>query len=44
MSWKDKNFGKHPADPDYLDGYDPDEDCERYELEHEMKQMAREGN
>lgn len=30
MSWKDKNFGKSPFDPDYLDDYDPEEDYERY--------------
>lgn len=30
MKWKDKNFGKHPADPDYIDDYDPEEDYERY--------------
>ena len=44
MTWRNKNFGKSPFDPDYIDGYDPDEDRERYELEQEMKQMAREGN
>ena len=30
MKWKDKNAGKHPADPDYNVSYDPDEDMERY--------------
>lgn len=44
MTYRNKNFGKSLFDPDYIDGYDPHEDRERYELEQEMKQMAREGN
>lgn len=44
MKWRDKNFGKSPFDPDYDNSYDAEEDRERYELEQEMKQMAREGN
>lgn len=30
MSWHDKNYGKHPADPDYRDHYNPEKDYERY--------------
>ena len=30
MKWKDKNFGKHPSDPEYDDGYDAKEDYDRY--------------
>ena len=31
MSWKDKNFGKSPFDPDYIEGYDADADREAYD-------------
>ena len=44
MKWKDKNFGKSPFDPDYIDDYDAEEDRERFEFEQELKEMAREGN
>lgn len=30
MKWKNKNAGKHPADPDYDDRYDAEEDYENY--------------
>lgn len=42
--WKDKNSGKHPDDPDYLEDYDPEEDYDRYLDEVELREMAREGN
>jgi len=42
--WKDKNFGKSVFDPDYDDRFDAEEDHDRWELEQEMKAMAREGN
>lgn len=45
MKWRDKNFGKHPADPDYIDDYDPEEDYNRWEWEQEMKfQFERENS
>jgi len=45
MKWKDKNFGKHPQDPDYIDDYDPEEDYERYIDEQEHKfEYERENN
>lgn len=44
MEWKNKNFGKSPQDPDYLEDYDPEEDYDRYMDEVELKEMAREGN
>jgi len=44
MTWRDKNFGKSPFDPDYIDGYDPEEDSQRWEDEQELKEMYREGN
>lgn len=28
--WKDKNFGIHPADPDYDDDYDAEKDYDEY--------------
>ena len=30
MKWRDKNFGKHPSDPDYDHSYDREEDYDRY--------------
>lgn len=30
MTYHNKNFGKSPFDPDYLDGYDADEDYDAY--------------
>ena len=45
MKWKDKNFGKHPADPDYIDDYDPEEDYERYcEALEDKAEYKRENN
>lgn len=50
MTWRNKNEGKHPSDPDYDQDYDPAEDYERYwseaeerfESERELKPRARE--
>ena len=44
MKWRDKNFGKHPADPEYDHSYDPEEDLERYLEEVELREEARRGN
>lgn len=44
MNWQDKNSGKHPADPDYHENYDPEEDLRRWEDEQDLKEMYREGN
>ena len=41
MSWKDKNFGKHPSDPEYIDGYDPDADKEAYDEACEEREERR---
>lgn len=41
MSWKDKNFGKHPSDPAYLDGYDPEADKEAYDEACEEREERR---
>ena len=41
MKWKDKNFGKHPSDPDYIDDYDPEKDYERYLDDMEEKSDER---
>lgn len=30
MTWRDKNFGKSPFDPDYDDGYDAEADYDAY--------------
>jgi len=35
--WKDRNFGKHPSDPEYDDRYDAEDDHERYMFEMELK-------
>jgi hypothetical protein len=42
--WHDKNLGKSPFDPDFDDTYNAEEDRERYDLEQELRAMAREGN
>ena len=43
MTWRDKNFGKTPFDPDYIDGYNADEDYERYcEACEEREEYRRE--
>ena len=43
MKWKDKNFGKHPSDPEYDDGYNPEEDYWRYmDAVEEREQVKRE--
>jgi hypothetical protein len=31
MTWRDKNLGKSPFDPDYIDEYDPDADLEAFD-------------
>ena len=31
MSWKDKNYGKSPFNPDYRDDYDAEADKEDYD-------------
>lgn len=41
MSWKDKNFGKHPDDPDFDPTYDAEADREAYETAREEKEQAR---
>lgn len=41
MSWKDKNFGKHPDDPDFDPTYDAEADREAYETAREEKERAR---
>lgn len=37
----DKNLGKHPLDPEYIDDYDYEEELARYELEKELEQDDR---
>lgn len=37
MKWRDKNFGKSPFDPDYLDDYDAEKDYDNYLDEQERK-------
>ena len=44
MKWRNKNFGKHPADPEYDHGYDAEEDRERFEAEQELKEQMRREN
>lgn len=44
MKWHNKNYGKSPFDPDYLDSYDPSVDKEAYdEACEEREQQKREG-
>ena len=39
--WHDKNLGKSPHDPDYREGYDAEEDLERYEEEQELREQLK---
>lgn len=41
MSWKNKNFGKSPFDPDYLDYYNVERDKEAYDEACEEREQAR---
>ena len=41
MSWKDKNFGKSPFDPDYIDSYDADADREAHDEACEEREQVR---
>lgn len=43
MTWRDKNFGKSPFDPDYDDTYDSEQDYDRYcEACEEREEAKRE--
>ena len=37
MKYRNKNFGKSPFVPDYIQDYNPEEDYERYIDEQEWK-------
>ena len=39
----DKNFGKHPQDPDYDDNFNYEDELYRYEMEIEMEEDDRRG-
>lgn len=41
MAWKNKNFGKSPQDPDYLEDYDAEEDYDCWFNEQELKQNIK---
>ena len=43
MDWHNKNLGKSPFDPDYIDEYDSEADYERYCEEQEMLNEVRRG-
>ena len=43
--WRDKNYGKSPFDPDYIEDYDREEDYENYITACEEKyEWERENN
>lgn len=43
MKWRDKNYGKSPFDPDYIEDYDANADKEAYdEACEEREQQKRE--
>lgn len=44
MKYRNKNFGKSPFDPDYIDGYDPEEDFENWLDEQEQKYQFEKEN
>lgn len=37
MTWRNKNFGLSPFDPDYRDDYDAEDDYNRYVDEAELR-------
>lgn len=39
--WRDKNFGIHPQDPAYDDGYDAEADYDAYERACEEREERR---
>lgn len=41
MTYHNKNFGKSPFDPDYIDGYDPNADKEAYDEASEEREERR---
>lgn len=41
MSWKDKNYGKSPFDPDYLENYDAEADKDAYDEACEEREEAK---
>lgn len=41
MSWKDKNYGKSPFNPDYRDNYDAEADKEAYDEACEERERRR---
>lgn len=41
MTWHNKNLGKSPFDPDYLDDYDPEQDYEDWLDEQERKEQEK---
>lgn len=41
MTYHNKNLGKSPFDPDYIDGYDPEEDYEDWLEEQERKEQEK---
>lgn len=46
MRWHNKNRGRHPQDPEYIDDYDPEEDYEDFctALEEREEQRRRNDN
>ena len=44
MTWRNKNLGKSPFDPDYIEGYDAEADKEAYDeacIEREEERIER---
>lgn len=45
MNWHNRNKGRQPSDPDYIDTYDPAEDYEAYcEAQEEKEQLRKEND
>lgn len=41
MRWHNKNRGRHPQDPEYIDDYDPEQDYEDWLEEQERKEQEK---
>lgn len=42
MRWHNKNRGRHPQDPEYIDDYNPEEDYEDFCTALEEREEQRE--
>jgi len=43
MKWRNKNLGKNPSDPEFYEGYNPEEDYEELCDEQELIENLKKG-